>query len=363
MPVKCSLFIFFIPLFAFAGNDGERAEKKIHHEFSIQPDGYVVLNNKYGNLDIAIGKGNEVKIDVTISVETSSEKKAQEALDRIDVNFEEGNNRIEASTEIETSSGWLSWFNTGKLQTRINYQVLVPADVYLQLTNKFGDIFVESTNRDLKIELAYGNIRLGDINSNLDMHMSYSEGNISQIHNGDIELSYSNLAMEDGNDIQMNNKYAELKAGSLHKLNLVSSYSNLRAVFVSQMDYEGKYDDISIERAGSVNAETGYTGIAIDEFEGNGKFDMRYGDLQILGIGKGFSKININTSYTGVELDFNPDAAYTVDAETNYCDISHPDLKISEDSQRESSNTLKGSRGTGGGEVLARMNYGELNID
>ncbi len=361
--VKCSLFFLIIPLFAFAGKDGEHVEKKINREFNIQSNGYVVLQNKYGDLDIAIGENNQVKINVTISVEASSTKKAQEALDRINVDFEEGNNRIQAKTDIESSSRWSSWFNFGKTQMKINYQVLVPPDVYLDLCNKYGDIYIESSNRDVKIELAYGNIRLGDLNGNLKLDMAYSKGNISQIKDGDITLAYSDLEMEDGHDVTLNNKYTDIKTGSLHKLNMESGYSKLRAVYIDQFEYNGKYDDLVLERVSSISAETGYTGIVIKEFEGSGDFDMRYGDLKIQNIHHGFSKINFNTAYTGVRLKFNPDAAYSVDAETNYCGIHHPDLKITENAQRESSSKLKGSRGSGGGEVIARMNYGELNIE
>lgn len=361
--MKCSLFFLLLPIFAFAGKYGEKVEKIINREFNIKTDGYVSLTNKYGDLDIAIGPANQVKITVTISVKASSEKKAQETLDRINVDFEEGNNRIKATTDVESSSGWLSWFNFGKTKMEINYQVLVPADVYLDLCNKYGDIYVESSNRDIKIELAYGNIRLGDLNSNLKLDMSYSKGNISQIKDGDITLAYSDLEMEDSHDVKMNNKYTDLKTGSIEKLNLVSAYSKLQSVYISQLEYNGKYDDVVLDRAGLINAETAYTDIVVEESEAGGDFDMRYGDLKLQQIQKGFAKININTSYTGVELGFNRDASYSLDAETNYCDISHPDLKILEDSQRESRASLKGLRGIGGGEIRARMNYGELNIE
>ncbi|HZV70132.1 MAG TPA: hypothetical protein VFG10_11340 [Saprospiraceae bacterium] len=361
--VRCSLFFLFVPFFAFAGNDGERVEKTINREFNIQPNGYVILENKYGDLDIAIGESNQVKINVTISVEASSVKKAQESLDRINVEFEEGNNRIHASTDIESSSGLSSWFNMGKMEMTINYQVLVPADVYLELSNKYGDIYLESSNHDVKIELAYGNIRLGDINGNLKLDMSYSEGNISQIRNGDITLSYSDLEMEDGNDVIINNKNADITTGSIHKLDMESAFSNLHSVSIGQFEYNGKYDDVNLGRAGIINAESGFTNIVVEELDGSGDFDMRYGELSIQHIHRGFSKINVNTSYTGVDMEFEPGASFTLDAETNFCDINHPELKITEDSQRETSATLKGSRGSGGGEVIARMNYGELNID
>jgi len=361
--MKCSLLILLLPLFAFAGKDGERVEKKINREFNIQSNGHVDLQNKYGNIDIAIGESNQVKINIVISVEASSVKKAQETLDRINIEFEEGNNRIQAKTEIESSSGWMSWFNTGRIEMDINYQVLVPVDVYLDLVNKYGNIYVETSDRDISIELAYGNIRLGDINGNLKLNMSYSEGSISPIRDGHIVLSYSDLEMEDGNDVTMDNKYTDIKTGSIQKLRMESSYSNLHAISIGQVEYNGKYDDLVLEYVGSINAESGYTGIVVDEFEGAGDFDMRYGDLKIHNIHRGFSRINVNTSYTGVELEFKPDAAFSLDAETNYCDIHHGNLKIAEDTQRSSSSTLKGSRGLGGGQVIVRMNYGELSID
>ncbi|MEP6647469.1 MAG: DUF4097 family beta strand repeat-containing protein [Saprospiraceae bacterium] len=361
--VKCSLLLLLVPFFAFMLKDSEHVEKKVNREFTIQPNGYVTLTNKYGSLDVAIGEDNQVKINVTISAKASSEKKAQEAVDRISIDFEEGNNRVQATTNIESANGWLSWFNFGKTEMEINYQVLVPKDIYLDLTNKYGDIYMESTDRDLKIELAYGNIRLGDVNANLKMDMSYSEGNISQIKDGDITLKYSDLEMEDGQNVTMNNRYVDLKTGSIQKLNLESAYSNLKSVSIGQFEYNGKYDDVVLDRAGSVHAETAYTDIVIDEVEKGGDFDMRYGDLQLKQIHRGFSNININTSYTGVEIELTSDASFSIDAETNYCDISHPELKIMEDSQRELSATLVGSRGVGGGEIKARMSYGELNIE
>src|SRR4030095_3401701 len=239
---KCSFILLLFPILLFAGNDGERVEKKINRDFNISTDGHVDLSNKYGNLDIAIGESNKVQINVTIIVEASSEKKAQETLDRINVIFEEGNNRVSAKTEIENSSGWLSWFNTGNIDMEINYQVLVPADVYLDLCNKYGDIYLETSNRDATIELGYGHIRLGDLNSNLKLDMSYSEGSISQIKDGNIVLSYSDFEMEDGNDVKIDNKYTDIKTGSIQKLHMESAYSNLHSVFIGQMDYNGKYD-------------------------------------------------------------------------------------------------------------------------
>ena len=96
---------------------------------------------------------------------------------------------------------------------------------------------------------------------------------------------------------------------------------------------------------------------------GHRRFDMRYGELSVGNIGRGFTRLDINTSYTGVSLEFDEGASFSIDALNNYCDIRHHGLKVTEDIQKAGSTTLKASKGAGGGMVMARMNYGELRIE
>ncbi len=359
--IRCSLFILFFPLMLMAGK-GDKIEKKINREFDIEANGRIELVNKYGNIDVAIGPDNKVKIDIVISIHGGSQRKAQEALDRITVAFEEGNNRISAITGIENASSWISWFNTGKVGMDINYQVLVPLNVFLHLNNKFGNIYVETSDRDIDITLAYGEISLGDINAKLKLDMAYSEGSISQINDGDIQLAYSNLEMEDGKNIRLNLKYSEVKSGTFQKLQLESAYSNFHSISVNRVVYDSKSDDLVFERVNSIDGVSGYSVITIDELAMDGHFDMRYGDLKIQNIHRGFQKLTISTSYTGVDLHFKPEVSFVLDAETNYCDVEYGALKITENIEKTNNRILKGSRGSGGGQIIARMNYGVLEI-
>ncbi len=361
--IKCSTLMLLLPLLVFAG-ERERVEKRINREFIIQSNGRVELLNKYGNMDVAIGSGNKVSIDVVISVTSSSEKKAKEALDKITVDFEEGNNRVSATTEIESNTRWMNFFSPGKVDIDIHYQVRVPEDVFLDLVNKYGNIYVETTNRDIDIDLAYGDLRLGDINGKLNLKMAYSNGSISQIGDGSLELSYSDLEMEDANDLNMDIKYTDVKSGTFQKLRLHSAYSDLHSISIGQIDYTGKYDDIALEYVNTINATSGYTGIVLEELTGPGSFDMRYGDLKIQNIHRGFQKLNINTSYTGVDLEFKPEASFSMEAHLTYCKIKYDKLNVSLSSNEGSKfKTFKGSRGSGGGVIVARMDYGELKIE
>ena len=345
-----------------ASTPEDEVEKNINREFRIQTNGYLDIDNRYGSIDVAIGESNKITMNIRITVAASNDKKAQEALDRIKINFEEGTNRVAARTEIESTSGFMSWFETGNIDMEIYYQVLVPADIYLNLTNKYGDIFVETTNRDLNVDVGYGEIRLGDINAKLTLDMAYSEGTSSLIQDGDISLSYSDLQMEDARSMNLDIKYTDMIMGSATRLKMVSSYSDLVGQDVDEVIYTGKYDDLYFERVKTIDAEGAYTGIEIGGLSQQGNFDMRYGDLGINHISSTFQRLEINTSYTGVELEFDDKASFSVDAQTNYCDISHSGLKVSEDIHKAGSLIFKATKGSGASPVIVRMNYGELSI-
>jgi hypothetical protein len=362
--MKCNILLLcLLPVFAWANDKGERAEKKIARDFSITSNGRFTVNNKYGAVDIAIGESNKIKVEVTVIVESGSAKKAQERLDHIQVKFSESLNRVDARTEIESASSWTNWFGSDNSRIEVNYQVLVPADIYLELKNEFGDIYLERTDRDVVIDIGYGDIRLGDINAKLTLDMAFSDGSMSMIKNGDLNLEYSDLEMENSQVIDLELAYSDLEMGSSTRMDLVSQYSDIKGMDVDEITYQGKFDDLRIDRTKKIDAESEYSGIDLSGLDQSGEFDMQFGSLSIENIGRSFTRINLNTSYTGVELNFVPGASFSVDADMQYADIRHEGLKVTEDIERITSKTLKASRGSGGGLVYARMQYGELVIE
>lgn len=361
--ILCSIgFLLCITRPVLQARTAHQEEKRITREFPIQPDGRLLIDNRYGDIDIAIGPAGQIKIDVLIISDASSASKAKENLERVTINFSEGINRVEARTSIASNSGWSSWWGSNNAKLRINYKVLVPADVYLELDNKYGGIYIETTRRDAHIGISYGDVRCGDIDANLQLEMAYSKGSLSRIRNGTFDLSYSDLDMEDAAMMDIDMKYTEVSMGAADRIRLTSAYGELKTQAVGEFNYGGKYDDIELERVNIIRAQTGYAGIDIGWLGQEGTFDMKYGGITISQISKGFSSINLNTSYTGVELGFEPGASFAVDASNNYCDVDYSGMTVSEKIQKGGSLTFKGYRGDGGGRVIARMNYGELEI-
>lgn len=363
--MKCNLLLILFLFSAtamFAGKDGEKLEKKITKTFSISSNGTLLLDNKYGAIDIAIGKSNSIQIDIQIQTEASSVKKAQEMMDRIQIEFSEGLNRVEAKTIINANSGWSSWFGSDKLVTNIDYKVLVPADIFLKIKNEYGDVYIEKTDRDLNLDIAYGDIRIGNVGANLILHMDYSDGAISQIKNGVFQINYSDLHMENAAVLDIKMQYTDLIMGSANVLTLNSAYSDIAGMDVDEVTYKGKYDGLKFDRVKKITADAAYTDITLNGLDQSGDFDIQYGELNISNITRNFTRLDINSSYAGVAVAFALGTNFMVDVQGSYCDIIHRDLHISEQIEKMSSHSLKGSRGPGGGLLYARMNYGEINI-
>ncbi len=361
--VKYSLLFILLPLLAFAGGKGERVEKVIHRQFSIQSNGVLSIENKYGSVDITPGPSNQIKINVTMAVEASSTKKAQEALDQIDIAFAEGQNKVSAITQVGSSSNSNSWFGSQNNNIEINYKVVVPVDIYLELKNKYGAVYVETTNKNLDINLSYGDIKLGEINADLVLDMAYSEGSISSIKNGQIKLAYSELEIDNSASVDIRIQYTDLSMGKNEGANIDASYSDFEANYIGSLVFAGKYSDVAIKNVKKIDARGSYTDIELGGLATSGTFTITYGDLEIENISAVFAEININTSYTDVSLAFQDAASFSIDAQTSYGDIKHSGLRVMEHIEKGISNTFKGSKGSGGGKVLVKMSYGDLEIE
>jgi len=135
--------------------------KAIKKDFSINPKGTTSLTNKYGKIEVKTWDKNRVKIDVKVIVKALSEDEAQKIFNQIDVDFSNDESFVKAETVFETNSSWWSsnWSSTNS-DYEINYEVFLPATNELELSNKYGDVYVAKLENKGNITVKYGNFRL-----------------------------------------------------------------------------------------------------------------------------------------------------------------------------------------------------------
>ncbi len=345
---------------------GKEFTKSIVKEFDISRDGTVGITNKYGSIDVRTWDASQVKIDVTIEADARSEEAANEIFNRIAIKFDNSPSVVRAITEIETTTGWKSWFNWGSDgdQFEINYVVHLPATVVLELDNKYGDIYVGDMQNRASVVLKYGDMKLGNIGGNASITMGYSDGSISSTKDLTLDLAYSELYLGSSGNISFDGKYSDLQVETAGDVNSTTGYVDVKIQKMGKLTNTGKYDDFIIDDVVSLDINSKYSGFVVNDLHTYGAFTMSYGSVDIENVQPGFQSISIQTSYTDVSIDVDDSATFSLDASTKYCGVDHYGMEIYHEIEKSSETTVKGYRGSrdAASRITAVMSYGELTI-
>ena len=75
-------------LLSFPTLKAQNLERNITKNFSLTPNGEIIIDNAYGNVKLNSWDKDEVLIEVTIKVKSKNQERAEEALEDINVSFD-----------------------------------------------------------------------------------------------------------------------------------------------------------------------------------------------------------------------------------------------------------------------------------
>ncbi|MGM0621862.1 MAG: hypothetical protein ACQETJ_12500 [Bacteroidota bacterium] len=302
------------------------------------------IDNKFGEVKVTNQGGNDVTIDVVVTVEAPNESRADELLEQINVVFSKSGNTVSAETRIDNDF-------KSRRDFSIDYLVNIPTDKNLDISNKYGNTMVNVLNANGTFDIQYGNFTANELNSpaigTMDIMLAYGKADISLSNDLDVEVKYSTMNLGETDDLLLNSKYTVI---NLEK--------------ASTVETESKYDTFNFEEIGSFSGETKYTHIKIDELLQRLNIEAGYGGIRVNRVAKNFDSISITNSYGQVSLGLG-DATYSVDATCEYCGISYPEDDFTGNRMNENqTRTIEGKVGTGsGGTVVVKSRYGQIKLN
>lgn len=302
------------------------------------------IDNRFGEVKVADKGGNDVTINVVVTVEASSDRRAQELLDLINVSFNKTGNTVSAETHISKSFSSRQRFS-------IDYEVSIPADKNLDISNKYGNTFVNVLDANGIFNIQYGNITINELNT-------------PDSGTAELNLAYGNSDIASGRDMTVSAQYSKMNFGTMNDMNINSKYTVINIDKAGSVSAESKYDTFNFDALRSLRAETRYTHIKMEELAESLNLDAGYGGIKIDKVSDDFKDITVTSSYGQVALGLNG-ASYSIDASCNYCGISYPEENFKGDKMNENqSRTIKGKVGKGsGGSISIKSRYGEIKLD
>lgn len=350
MKTLIKITIFALMLILILGIKGAKAHDEytrvIKKEFPITSDGQLIINNKFGKVHCNNWEKETISFEITISVEAINDKAAAKLLDRIDVIFTNSPSQIEALTTFAENG------NRGRSHMQIDYMVNMPVGINLDLSNKFGDIFINEIMGKTKINLGYGNLEANKFgNSDNQLEVEFGKANVNWIKGAVVNLKYSGMDIQYAGSLYLDSKFSNLDAGKIISLN---------------MNFEG--GTLDMENSSSVKSKSKFSTLDIGRIDKSLNLDIQYGNCKIHEMPTDFTSIIVNNRFGDVSIGLDETASYQLDAELKYCDLdySSESSKFSYRSVSPTQKVLKGVIGTGNdnpsAKVKIRSEYGNISL-
>jgi hypothetical protein len=302
-----AILLILIMGFGFNSFASDEYEKEIIEVFSATKGTELKISNKYGDVDIHNWDKDSVSVKVVITIETTSEEKAKLLFTNIDINMDKIGDIIKAETRMSTK------FKTGK-KFSIDYKIFMPEYIKLDVVNKFGNIFIQSTKEKANINLSYGNLKAEKL-------LYPEEKPVSTIN-----LAYAKASIEECNRTKLTLKYSKMNIGTSKALIVVSRYSKLHLDNNETVFADSKYDAFNIVNTDVFRVNMGqYSDFRVENVNKALELTLKYGNCKIDNVSKDFESIKVDNQYVASRIAIEDGASYSLEAETKYCGINYPD--------------------------------------
>jgi hypothetical protein len=302
--LKLSVLFFatiFLSLHTFAIK--EEFTKKITKSFDINKDATLVVKSKFGKVHCQNWDKNSINIEVEITVNASSQDKANKYFDKISIDFSGSASRVSASTRFDDNL-----FSKNNNEISIDYMISMPASINLEIDHKFGDIILDEVNGSSSIEIGYGSLKANKLTSNNnDLEIKFSDAFIGYVKSADLELKYSELEIDEAQSLSAECKFSEMNIGKVDMITLESGYDD---------DFIGKVRDIDVEAS--------FSDIEIMSLSEKLVIDCDYGSIKVKEVKSNFKLIDISNSFSDANIGFNSEASFRLVATIKMGDLSYP---------------------------------------
>ncbi|MDX9729164.1 MAG: hypothetical protein RBT50_07850 [Bacteroidales bacterium] len=334
----------------------EEVRKEFHREFVPTDNSTLKVINKFGAVVTETWDKNNVVVDVTVKIENTSAERARKLLEMITVEFTEADGNLTAETVFSKEFSSISWKGSNN-NFSINYNIKMPADVNLEIDNKYGNTVVDELSGHAMLNVKYGDLTVNKL----------TRGNVKPLNT--IIVAYGKATVYELGWAEINARYVGMFSVERATALLVDSkYSKVSVTEVSSLVADSKYDGYNIGEANNIVVMGGYTDLRFKKVNKKLDVETKYGNLSVDAIPAGFEKVNVKAGYCAVRLGIDPAACYRLNASSSYGSIKLDDSRFSPD-RRIVGNTSTEMAGKFGNcsspasEVTINTSYGSVKLD
>ena len=307
-PAVLLTFVLLLCTLSVIARPQEKIKKKeISQSYSVSAGDRLQVENRYGNITVTHWNQNTVAIRVEVECKARSEERAQENLDRIQIETKKIGGIVSAVTTIKKEMN----SNSNNESMTINYYIQMPPKLAADLNQKYGNINLPSDNNgNMDIHVKYGNLNAGNFTANAMIEAKYGNIEVGNLQDAQLDLGYVGTAkIRNAKDLTIDSKYSNLDIQDIQSLRMEIKYGNLTIESVSRLDMEIKYSDAKI---GTLKDALNVSSLS-------------YSNLKIRNLSPSFSKVNVESHYGNLEVALPAKTSFRIVAENmkySSCDVN-----------------------------------------
>ncbi|MFI5154694.1 MAG: hypothetical protein ACHQEM_00820 [Chitinophagales bacterium] len=296
-----------LPAMSFAANGDDIDKKKnLSKSYTVTASDKLEIDNSFGNVVINTWEKNEIKVDVEIGVKASTEEKAQDMMNEIEVKDYQSGHSISWKTDI----GDINDNHHGKRNKNndendrkfyIDYTIHMPAGNPLQIENSFGKITVPDFKGQVNLTSKFGGLTTGKLADVDEIDVEFGSAELGSIHNGEVTFKFNSKSTIDNvsGSVKVKSEFSgDVQFGvdnNIQELSVSESYSTIRMTVTKSLS--AKFDIHT--SFGNFKNVTDINISEEKEDDDNGpKFDRDYSGQS----GDGKAKIKIKSSFGKVRI-------------------------------------------------------------
>lgn len=169
MKSLCSLFVVGTLLAAPVALPA-KIIRTVEKTFTVQPGGNFKALTEGGDITIKTADSSEVRITAKQVIRASTDKEADEILEKLSLTFEQLGNDVTAEAKYEKRMGGFHWGNWPPVS--VSFEVTVPKKFNLNLHTSGGDITAGSVQGNVRARTSGGNLRFERVEGEIDARTS-----------------------------------------------------------------------------------------------------------------------------------------------------------------------------------------------
>ncbi len=293
-----------LALGTMAGGQTYSETQKIVRSFQAGPETRLDLTNKYGMVHIIPWDKDSVHISIDLFIKSSSEVKLEKLKRNVDFDFTDTRYYISVQTAFGAKGSnffsdlWdlSSTILPSKNEVRIDYTVYVPSFLNINISNKYGDIYIDDMRGSVSVNLSNGDIKANSLKGEANISLNFGNGIINELNQAKLNLTYADVEIQSADQLKIESKSSKVRISQVGMLTALS-----------------KRDKYSVSSIGILTGESWFSDIWVNRLREEINYNPKYGALKVDTIPEDFSFININTEFSDVNLVFRKTTSYQLE--------------------------------------------------